>query len=73
MQGVLLLNCVLTVRAGKAGTHRDQGWETFTEHYVLPTAHPSARRKPRLPFSGCRHFSQVNARLMAQRKKKIRW
>jgi uracil-DNA glycosylase len=95
-----------TVRAGKAGTHRDQGWETFTKavvklvckersgvvfclwgdtairraqhidrrrHYVLPAAHPSARGKPRLPFSGCRHFSQVNALLRAQRKKTIRW
>lgn len=30
-QGVLLLNRVLTVRAGEAGSHRGQGWEAVTE------------------------------------------
>lgn len=30
-QGVLLLNNVLTVEAGLAGSHRGHGWETFTE------------------------------------------
>ena len=30
-QGVLLLNRVLTVRAGEAGSHRGQGWEEVTE------------------------------------------
>ena len=29
-QGVLLLNTVLTVEAGKAGSHQKAGWETFT-------------------------------------------
>lgn len=29
--GVLLLNRVLTVRAGQAGSHRGSGWEEFTE------------------------------------------
>jgi len=29
-QGVLLLNTVLTVRAGEAGSHRGQGWERLT-------------------------------------------
>ena len=29
-QGVLLLNTVLTVRAGQAGSHRNIGWENFT-------------------------------------------
>lgn len=33
-QGVLLLNTVLTVRAGEAGSHRGQGWETFTDHII---------------------------------------
>lgn len=31
-QGVLLLNAVLTVRAHSPWSHRDQGWETFTDH-----------------------------------------
>ena len=30
-QGVLLLNTVLTVRAGEAGAHRGQGWEAVTD------------------------------------------
>src|SRR5690554_3257294 len=31
-QGVVLLNRVLTVRAGAAGSHRGHGWEQVTEH-----------------------------------------
>ncbi|GAA2738515.1 uracil-DNA glycosylase [Actinocorallia aurantiaca] len=30
-QGVLLLNAVLTVRAGEAGSHAKKGWEQFTD------------------------------------------
>lgn len=30
-QGVLLLNTVLTVEAGKAASHRGRGWEVFTD------------------------------------------
>lgn len=33
-QGVLLLNTALTVEAGKAGSHRGQGWETFTDTII---------------------------------------
>lgn len=33
-QGVLLLNSVLTVRAGQAGSHAGLGWETFTDSVV---------------------------------------
>ena len=33
-QGVLLLNAVLTVAAGRAGSHQGQGWETFTDRVV---------------------------------------
>ncbi len=33
-QGVLLLNAVLTVEAGKAGAHQRQGWEQFTDRIV---------------------------------------
>lgn len=32
--GVLLLNRVLTVRAGNAGSHRRKGWEAITEHSI---------------------------------------
>lgn len=33
-QGVLLLNATLTVRAGEAGSHQRQGWETFTDTVI---------------------------------------
>lgn len=33
-QGVLLLNTVLTVRDGKANSHKGKGWEIFTDHVI---------------------------------------
>lgn len=33
-QGVLLLNTVLTVEAGQAGSHQGRGWERFTDRIV---------------------------------------
>lgn len=33
-QGVMLLNTVLTVRAGHAGSHRNIGWENFTSRTI---------------------------------------
>ncbi len=33
-QGVLLLNAILTVEAGKANAHQNQGWEKFTEAII---------------------------------------
>ena len=32
--GVMLLNSVLTVRAGNAGSHRNKGWEIFTDNAI---------------------------------------
>ena len=34
LQGVLLLNSVLTVARGRAGSHQGMGWETFTDRVV---------------------------------------
>jgi len=34
MQGVLLLNTVMTVRHGDANSHRNRGWETFTDFVI---------------------------------------
>ncbi len=42
-QGVLLLNAVLTVRARTANSHKDKGWEQFTDHIISLL---SAREKP---------------------------
>lgn len=33
-QGVLLLNTVLTVERGSANSHRELGWQNFTDHLV---------------------------------------
>ena len=33
-QGVLLLNAVLTVRRGNAGSHQNKGWERFTDEVI---------------------------------------
>ncbi len=34
-QGVLLLNSVLTVRAGEANSHKNKGWEIFTDKLIF--------------------------------------
>lgn len=34
IQGVLLLNTVLTVEAGKPGSHKGLGWEPFTDRII---------------------------------------
>lgn len=42
-QGVLLLNTVLTVRQAQAFSHREQGWEEFTNRVIQ---HLNEREKP---------------------------
>ena len=42
-QGVLLLNTVLTVRAHEAASHKDHGWEQFTDAVIRAV---SAREQP---------------------------
>lgn len=42
-QGVLLLNTVLTVRAGQAASHQKKGWEEFTNHVI---SHLNHRKDP---------------------------
>ncbi|WP_207532173.1 uracil-DNA glycosylase [Desertivirga arenae] len=37
-QGVLLLNAVLTVRAGEAASHQNKGWEQFTDTAISKLA-----------------------------------
>lgn len=34
VQGVLPMNSILTVRAFRSGSHRDRGWETFTDAVI---------------------------------------
>ena len=42
-QGVLFLNSVLTVEMGRAASHRDRGWERFTDRII---AEVNAKREP---------------------------
>lgn len=42
-QGILLLNTVLTVRAGEANSHRGRGWERFTDFVI---SHLSSQQRP---------------------------
>ena len=42
-QGVLLLNSVLTVEMGRAASHRERGWERFTDRIVREV---NARKEP---------------------------
>ncbi|HUF14107.1 MAG TPA: uracil-DNA glycosylase [Longimicrobiales bacterium] len=44
--GVLLLNAVLTVRAGKPGSHRGKGWEHFTDAVLAAVV----RKRTRVVF-----------------------
>lgn len=41
-QGVLLLNRILSVRAGEAGSHRNKGWEAITAAAITAVAHRRA-------------------------------
>jgi len=45
-QGVFLLNATLTVRAHQAGSHKNKGWETFTDMVI----HSLAETKDHLVF-----------------------
>lgn len=38
-EGVLLLNTVLTVRQGEAHSHKDIGWEVFTNEVIAAVSH----------------------------------
>ena len=42
-QGVLLLNSVLTVEMGRAASHRERGWERFTDRII---AEVNAKSEP---------------------------
>lgn len=65
VQGVLLLNATLTVRAGAAASHQGRGWETFTDAVIRLVAErpepvafvlwgAAARRKK--PLIGAHHL-----------------
>lgn len=59
-QGVLLLNAVLTVRAGEAGSHGSIGWSTFTDAVIRSLS----KKKQGLIFLLWGTFAQQKAALI---------
>lgn len=61
-RGVLLLNTVLTVESGKAGSHRNRGWEKFTDRVIEVL---NARKDP-IVFILWGAFAQSKASMISQ-------
>jgi uracil-DNA glycosylase len=59
-RGVLLLNAVLTVRAGEANSHKGHGWETFTDAVIRVL---NEREKP-VVFALWGGYAQKKAKLV---------
>jgi uracil-DNA glycosylase len=59
-QGVMLLNAVLTVRAGQPNSHKSKGWEKFTDAVIKAL---DAREKP-VVFVLWGGYAQKKARLI---------
>ena len=62
-QGVLLLNAVLTVEEGKAGSHQGKGWEGFTDAIVQALD----REKEGLVFMLWGAYAQAKGKLLQGR------
>ena len=59
-QGVLLLNATLTVRAHEANSHKDLGWEQFTDFIIKEISH----KKENVVFVLWGAFAQKKAGLI---------
>ncbi len=67
IQGVLLLNASLTVSAGKAGSHQNQGWEIFTNEVIKTLS----GKKENLIFILWGKFAQAKEELIDSNKHHI--
>lgn len=63
-QGVLLLNAVLSVAAGQAGSHQGRGWEGFTDHIVQTLD----REREGLVFMLWGSYAQAKGRIIDNRR-----
>jgi uracil-DNA glycosylase len=63
-QGVLLLNTVLTVREGAAGSHQKKGWETFTDQVIKTLS----EEREHLVFMLWGGFAKGKAKLINEKK-----
>lgn len=66
-QGVLLLNAVLTVQAGQAGSHQGKGWEGFTDHVIDILA----RERDGLVFLLWGSYAQAKGKLIDNRRHRV--
>ncbi|MEL6824283.1 MAG: uracil-DNA glycosylase, partial [Calditrichota bacterium] len=63
-QGVLLLNSVLTVRAGEAASHQKKGWETFTDAVI----HELSEKRKNLVFMLWGNYAKKKGAIVDRRK-----
>lgn len=66
-QGILLLNAVMTVEAKKAGSHRNNGWEQFTDAVIRKV---NEKREP-VVFVLWGGFARKKAKLIDRSKHTI--
>jgi uracil-DNA glycosylase len=66
-QGVMLLNAVLTVRAGEPNSHKDRGWEKFTDAVIRAL---NEREKP-VVFVLWGAYAQKKAKLITEDRHRV--
>ncbi|MCD7100220.1 uracil-DNA glycosylase [Stenotrophomonas sp. MMGLT7] len=66
-RGVLLLNSVLTVEEGRAGSHQGKGWEGFTDH-VIETLN---REREGLVFLLWGSYAQAKGKVIDPRRHRV--
>lgn len=66
-QGVLLLNAVLTVERGHAGSHQNKGWEYFTDACIEALG----REREHLVFLLWGSYAQAKGRLIDAKRHRI--
>lgn len=66
-QGVLLLNAVLTVEQGQAGSHQGKGWEGFTDACIEALN----REREKLVFLLWGSYAQAKGRLIDTRRHRV--
>ena len=64
---MLLLNAVLTVESGRAGSHQGKGWEGFTDHIVECLD----REREGLVFLLWGSYAQAKGRIIDTRRHRV--
>jgi len=66
-RGVLLLNAVLSVEQGRAGSHQGKGWEGFPDHAIETLA----REREGLVFMLWGSYAQAKGRIIDSRRHRV--